>query len=917
MIQPALPPELAAAGDRALRQLSPDSLDAAQRESCIRVFALSDFAAGAATRQADWFVAALADHGFARPLGPADIETELARELEGADKMPALQQGLRRIRQRLQLWLVWRHLLGDAPLEETSAGCSLLADSLIDAAYRPIYRWACERRGTPLGIDSGAPQHLVVLALGKLGGGELNLSSDVDLVFAYPEVGNVQRPGDADDALSNQQFFIRLGQDLIQALDPVTVDGFVFRVDMRLRPHGGSGPLVIDFARMENYYANEGRDWERYALMKARPCAGDIEAGAELLDALRPFVYRRYLDFGAIDALRDMKQKLLAERHLVEDIKLGPGGIRDAEFAVQMMQMVWGGRVPALQRTGLIAVVKELVSADRLDADSADELVNAYRFLRDTEHSLQAENDRQTQRLPTSPESQLRLALSRGFADYESFSVALAAERARVTSVFEMLVGPEQPPEGSNPALWEAPDAEALAAIGFKEPAAAVEALEGLKAARDRNSVSATARGRLDRLMPELLDAAGRDGRADVALSRALPVIRAVLRRSAYLSLLAENPEALERFLDVISSSLWLAESLARYPAFLDALLDERGLTEVPDAAALRRLLGERLAGAADLEARLDVLREFKSHHVFDVALAETRGALPLMRVSDALTFLAEAILAAALDIAWNESLERFPEYADDRAFVILGYGKLGGIELGPGSDLDIVFIHDLSGEAGPFLNRFTRQLLSVLTAPTYHGSLYEIDTRLRPSGNAGSMVSSLDAFRDYQESRAWVWEHQALVRARPVAGDPALAARFEATRRHILEQPRDRTLLREQVLKMRQRIQDHQGDDEDLKRGSGGIVDIEFMVQYLVLAWAHQHPSLTEYTDNVRILDAVEALELLPAQMTGRLREAYIGLRAEGHRSALDLPDRERAAEVLAEYRNDVRTAWQRVFES
>ena len=760
------------------------------------------------------------------------------------------------------------------------------------------------------------PQRLVVLALGKLGAGELNLSSDVDLVFTYPEAG------ETSSGETNQQFFVRVGQQLIQALDAMTVDGFVFRVDMRLRPFGASGPLAVDFGNLEDYYATQGRDWERYALMKARPCAGDRESGAALLRALRPFVFRRYLDFGAIEALRDMKARLVAERHQSDDVKLGPGGIRDVEFCAQMQQMIWGGRERRLQSPRLLEVLPVLGELGLLEQAQVDGLLAGYRFLRDTEHSLQAEADRQTQQLPSTLEGRLRLATCRGFPDWHSFLGTLDGHRDLIRQVFASLLGAQPESEDEATALWRDPaDVERLERFGFVDTQAVSGLLLGLVSARDRPSVSANARTRLDRLMPLLLQSLQRvagDGRADLILQRVMPILRAVLRRSAYLSLLAENPNTLEHLLDLVGTSLWIAQQLAEHPVFFDALFDGRQLTVLPDREALAHGLAEELdAAGADEERALNVLREFKNHHVFSVALAEVRGTLPLMKVSDALSFLAEAVLDAALKMAWEGNLERFPEYAEHRPFIIVAYGKLGGIELGPGSDLDLVFVHDLPASAGPFLQRLVRRLLHVLTAPTYSGSLYEIDTRLRPSGGAGTMVSSIDAFAEYQEKRAWIWEQQALVRARPVVGDAHLASRFTALRRQILGRERDRDQLAAEILKMRERISEHLLEDEeaDLKRGAGGIVDIEFMVQYLVLAWAHEHPSLTEFTDNVRILEAVERLELLPAGAADRLRAAYLALRAEWHRSVLDIPDRERASQTLAQYRDEVRSVWALVF--
>ncbi len=906
-------------------QDNPPALSEAQSAALARVFALSEFALATARRQGPWLLESLQGGRLDQPFSHADLTTATAECLHDCADMTSLQKGLRVLRQRFQLWIVWRHCQGSATLEETTGGCSLLADVLIDAALSRLHEWLCAERGVPMGAESGAPQRLVVLALGKLGAAELNLSSDVDLMFCFPERGATSEPA-APDARRrggelNQQFFVRLGQQLIQALDPVTEDGFVFRVDMRLRPFGGSGPLALDFASVEDYYASQGRDWERYALMKARPCAGDIDAGHTLLADLSSFVFRRYLDFGAIEALREMKARLVAERQHPEDVKLGPGGIRDVEFSVQMQQMIWGGREAALRSPKLLTVLKRLEELEHLGSEQVAMLEAGYRFLRDTEHSIQAEADRQTQRLPDAELSRLRLAGCMGFTDFPSFLAQLDVHRQAIGAAFDDLLGAQEAVASLGTRIWaQVEDLEGLSEAGFRKPEVAAELLGQLIVARDRGSVSREAKSRLDNLMPTLLEDVLDQPDPDLALGRVVPILRTVLRRSAYLALLSENPHARVHFVELVGTSLWLAETLADHPAFFDALLDERLLTMVPDREELGAALATELAPAADdFERALEVLREFKSHHVFNVALAELRGTLPLMQVSDALTWLAEAMLEAALDLAWRENLARFPEHAEARPFLIVGYGKLGGIELGPGSDLDIVFIHDLPATASQFLHRLVRRLLHVLTAPTYNGTLYEIDTRLRPSGNSGTMVSSLASFFEYQEKQAWTWEHQALVRARPVAGDPALATQFEARRRQLLGQQRDRRELAEAVRTMRQRMRDQLGQDEeayDLKRGSGGIVDIEFMVQYLVLAHAHDHPALTEFTDNVRILDAVEAAELLPGHAANRLKEAYLSLRAEWHRSVLDIPDTERAAQTLARYRDDVSAIWESVFD-
>jgi glutamate-ammonia-ligase adenylyltransferase len=673
----------------------------------------------------------------------------------------------------------------------------------------------------------------------------------------------------------------------------------------------------MSFTAMEDYFLSQGRDWERYAFIKARACAGEVAAGAALLRELRPFVYRRYLDFGAIDALRDMKSRIQAERHDAANIKLGPGGIRDVEFTVQVQQLVWGGRQRELRQSALLAVLPELERLGHLAPEAVADLRAGYRFLRDTEHSLQAEADRQTQTLPDAPVSRLRLARSLGYPDYAAFEAELDAHRQRVANVFGSVVGATESRDSAGFAVWVEPEREdALAAFGFRDPEVARAVLVDLVAARDRSSVGAEGRQRLDRLMPGLLDELRELPLPDLALARVAPVLKAIMRRSAYLALLYENRGTLAHFLDVAAKSRWLAEELARRPAFFDALLDQRERT-LPSRAMLAAELRERVAAAAPdgAEPVLDALREFKEYHVFNVALAEVRGTLPLMNASDYLTFLAEAVLERALELAWQDNTVKFDTYPWPQPFIIVGYGKLGGIELGPGSDLDLVFIHDLPGQAAQFLHRLVRRLLHIITVPTYLGSLYEVDMRLRPSGNAGTMVSSLDSFRDYQLGEAWTWEHQALVRARGVVGDPALLERFEAVRREILCRPRDRDRLRDDVLKMRRRMAEQAPAEGDLKRSSGGMVDIEFMVQYLVLAHASEHPELAVWSDNVRILETAGRLGLVPAETADALRAAYLALRAEWHRAVLDLPDTERAAQVLHRHRDQVRETWRTLF--
>ncbi len=873
-----------------------------------RVLALSEFAQRVAVQQRDWFLGAIDAGRFDVPLEQARLQEELRAAVAAGTDTAQLKKTFRQLRNRCQLQVVWRHLTGAAAFEETTEALSFMADSFIAAALDAAQRREIDRAGEPCGAESGEPQRLAVFGLGKLGGRELNLSSDIDLIFAYPEEG--QTPS----GLNNQQFFTRVGQGLIDLLHPVTVDGFVFRVDMRLRPYGASGPLVMHFGAVQQYFETKGRSWERYALIKARTCAGDIARGEQLLDSLKPFVYRRYLDFGSLESMRDMKARLAAERHKPHDVKLGPGGIRYAEFTVQVQQLILGGRQASMQKRGFLETLAELEKAEHFDAQTAAELADAYRFLRDTEHCIQAEADRQTQVLPVTDFSRARLACAMGFDAYTGFLSTLAQHRDNVERIFDRVVGAEAPrTEGGLWAVRE--DRVLLGEAGFDDPGRVVELLSDLAGARDRTSVSQDGRERLDALMPEILQTACRQPHPTRVVERLVPILKALLRRSTYLALLRENPQALQIFVRLAGQSRWVAEQLASQPIFMEVLLDKHAWDLLSGRDSLVEELGGALAAAADEEERVDELRSFKEQRVFRVAVAETRGLLPIMHVSDYLSWLAEAVLEHAMRMAWDQCMADAPD-VERRPLIAVGYGKLGGLELGPDSDLDIVFVHDLPMSASQFLHRLVRKLMHLLTVRTYAGPLYEIDMRLRPSGNAGPLVSSLKAFLDYQNSRAWVWEHQALVRSRAVAGDPELMQAFEAARRDLLCQARPIEPLRAEVLKMRKRIEAHHGAGLDLKRGAGGIVDVEFMAQYLVLAHAHQHPNLATYSDNVRILEEAGNAGVLVHEEAERLVLAYLALRGEGHRRSLDLSESAQTDAALTVHREVVCETWERLFK-
>ncbi|PXX95155.1 bifunctional [glutamate--ammonia ligase]-adenylyl-L-tyrosine phosphorylase/[glutamate--ammonia-ligase] adenylyltransferase [Halomonas sp. LBP4] len=937
------------------------ALSASRRMQLARVLAISAFVAETLVRHPDWLLHLDASGELEVAPDAETLREWLGERLETAEDEPALQAALRRFRRARMLGIVWRDLTRPPGIDmwATAEAVSRLAETCLEGALGWLERYLEPRWGRPAPRRDGAEQRLVVLGMGKLGAGELNLSSDIDLIFAFPEKGETEG---GRKSLEHQEYFTKLGQKLITALDPVTADGFAFRVDMRLRPLGDGGPLVGSFSSLAGYYQDQGREWERYAMLKARPVAGDREAGAELLAGLRPFVYRRYLDFGAIESLRELKALINREvrrKGMQNDIKLGPGGIREVEFVVQAFQLIRGGRDTELQVTSLKLALERLPELGLLPQEVVEELLPDYAFLRDLEHILQALEDRQTQRLPDDGLDRERVALALDMADWPAVMARLDEVRARVRQHFDAVIADpegevEEPGDGGEVAvslegwraLWrgelEEDEVQALLGdAGFGDPLTAARRLHSLRHSRQVQTMQRIGYERLDALMPLLLDAVAASELPDTALERVLPLIEAVLRRTAYLALLRENPEALGHLMRLCGASPWIAEQLARYPILLDELLTPDTLYTPADKARLSDELRQTLGRLPedDEEAQLEALRVFKHAQVLHVAASDIVGTRHLMKVSDYLTYIAEVILEAVLAMAWKHLTRKhgFPQRSNgERAgvepeFLIVGYGKLGGIELGYGSDLDLVFVHDGAPQGSTdgerpldnavFFTRLGQRIIHLLTAVTPAGSLYEVDMRLRPSGNSGLLVSSLDAFADYQRDQAWTWEHQALVRARVVAGHERLAERFQAIRSEILGRPRDLETLRDEVVKMRHKMREHlasksEGEDFDLKHDPGGMVDIEFLCQYAVLSMAGDTPDLLAWSDNIRILETLEATGRLPGRDCQRLRDAYLAYRSAAHRASLTREaGRGRNADFHA-HRQAVIELWQRLLE-
>lgn len=877
-------------------------------------------------------------------------QQQLSSALKDVSTEEQLMQTLRCYRNREMLRIIWLDLNRLVSMQTTTADLSAMASECVHQALAWLTKELEKTLGTPYGAAYGEepePQKMVVLGMGKLGANELNLSSDIDLMFTYPHQGETRG---GRRSLTNQEFFTRLGQRLIKVLDSQTIDGFVFRIDMRLRPYGSSGALAMSFSAMEQYYQDQGRDWERYAMIKARVIAGDLSAGKELLQQLQPFVYRRYIDFGAISALRDMKRMIQREvnrKGMGNNIKLGPGGIREIEFIAQSFQLIHGGRDRSLQQRPLQKVLKLLKTGGYLPAVAVTELDNAYVFLRNLEHAIQAIADRQTQNLPADSITRSRIALSMKHQDWNDLLKTLENHKTNVAKQFDAVVadsGDNDQTEDENDhwhTLWQsqltgAEELQVLTEAGFSDPETSLQRLTSLRDGKSITRVRRQSRERLDRFIPILLNTISGSALPDVALVRLLPLVEAVLRRTAYLVLLMENSAALEHLIKLCIASPWIADQIAKNPVLLDEFLNLGDLYTPPKKDQLADELRQQLAHIPedDLESQMDVLRYFKISHVLRVAAAQVSGTLPLMKESDYLTWIAEVVLEQVVAIAWHSTTGRhgYPQNTEGQicnpGFIIIGYGKLGGIELGPGSDLDLVFVHDgainkeTDGarpiDSSTFYARLGQRIIHILHTHTTSGILYETDMRLRPSGSSGLLVSSFSAFEKYQQDDAWTWEHQALVRARVVAGDPALAGKFTEVRRKVLSRKRDPEKLRADVRDMREKMCGHLGRKSNgdglfnLKHDSGGIVDIEFLMQYAVLNYACDYDVLTRWTDNVRISEELEKIGLLGKEEVYWLMETYKTFRMSIHQKALQNEPPLVAESIVGKYREKVINAWQ-----
>lgn len=929
---------------------------AAVAESLPRVWACSEYVAVSCARDPAMLNRLIDDGRLLEQTPESWIAVDLEQQAPDrpANSEPQLMETLRRFRRQHMVRIAWRDIAGWADLDETLRDLSALADACIEFAYRRLYDLLAARYGTPRGEHSGDAQPLVILGMGKLGGRELNYSSDIDLVFLYPEDGQT----DGERPIDNAEFFLRLGQKLAQVLATQTADGFVYRVDLRLRPFGESGGVALSFGAFEHYLQQHGRDWERYAYVKARAVTGTAHFPALYDEMLRPFVYRRYLDFGVFESLREMKAMIAKEverRELRDNVKLGPGGIREIEFMVQAFQLIRGGSDRRLQSRELRTVLPLLAGQRLLRRETVDELDAAYRLLRIVENRLQEWNDEQTHKLPGDDVARMRLALSLRLNSWAEVVEQLDLHRERVSQYFSQTVfGP----------VAGAPDAQASAAelfeldsstderdralrrLGVTDTAALGEALEQLHSSAYYRRLDETGRRRLRDALPRILRSVSSTQAPHVAFARVARILEMIGGRTVYLALLNENTSALQRLVQLCAQSQFLADQVAAHPLLLDELIDERLLEEPPSRAQFAEDLATRRAATQgeDAERHVEMLRQFQRAAVFRVAVGDLMGRLPLMTVSDRLTDIAELIVNEALALAWAQITQRhgrpryggpdalteaLPEELHNASMIVIAYGKLGGLELGYSSDLDLVFLHNSAGEVqrtdgnqpienSVFFQRLAQRLVHLLTVHTSAGRLYEVDTRLRPGGNKGLLVQTVQSFREYEFQEAWTWEHQSLLRARAVAGEPALRAIFEEARVEVLRNAVRRGDLKQEVREMRAKMRDNLSKAKpgqfDVKQDAGGIADLEFLVQYWMLKWADRYPEIVTFSDNIRQLESLASGNLVPQSRVDFLVNTYRRYRERLHHLSLNGAKNIVDASEFVDERRGVMAVWEEV---
>ncbi len=848
------------------------------------------------------------------------VEMQNFLEQQKIDDESTLKRALRHLRQRVMARIIVRDSNGLADLHEVMRTTSCLAQCVICKALDYLHAGLAADVGQPMD-EKGRPQSLIVIGMGKLGGGELNVSSDIDLIFAYENIGKTQ----GEKSISNQEFFTRLAKKLIAAIDEITEDGFVFRVDMRLRPFGSEGALVSNLDALEDYYQHHGREWERYAWIKGL----EVTGGHVVSSLLKPFVFRKYLDFGALESMRDLKMQIQREvnrKGMQDNIKLGRGGIREIEFIAQVFQLIRGGQDVSLQIKPTLSVLALLKNKGLLPEKTVGELSASYVFLRNLEHRLMYVEDAQTQDLPKSDEARARIAKAMRFVSWDALLAQLNYHRQQVQQHFDSTFGDKAPSQDDlekEHAIWQGVISEeealvALGALGFTDAVEMMRRINTLRQGSRYCQLPEMSRQRFDALMPIAIFQAASMPNADVSLMRVMDFIESICRRASYLALLAEHRQAMHLLVSLCASSPWLTQYLTQHPILLDELLDTRTLYAAPDFNALRAELYARLRDVeGDIELQMNVFRHFKHAHILRFAAQDVSGDLSPEKLSDYLSALADLIVSVSLEVIWLHVKGR---HLERPKFAVIGYGKLGGKELGYASDLDIVFLYDDDSlQASEVYARFAQRINNWFNSITSAGLLYETDIELRPDGNSGLLVSSVSAFKEYQMQKAWVWEHQAITRARFIAGDARIAHSFDAIRIEVIKAQRDLAKLKKEVQSMRDKMRAAQpikANAFDIKHSMGGIIDVEFLVQYLVLANAQKHPQLTENMGNIGLLSLLSSLNIIPEALANAAILAYRDYRHIQHRlklqgaAHLSVDSHSVGAHPLA-----VQALWQKVF--
>ncbi len=854
-----------------------------------------------------------------------------------------LSAALRVVRQLVMERLMVLDCSQQADLRTVTRGVTELAELALDRACCQVRQELDARHGRPAGPE-GQEVPLWIIGMGKLGARELNVSSDIDLIYVYEHEGETLGLPDGRGKISNHEYFSKAVKAIYSLIGDTTEHGFVFRVDLALRPHGNSGPAAISLSSLEDYLQIHGREWERFAWLKSRVVAPLDAVRAPNVQALRnvvlPFVFRKYLDYSVFESLRSLHRQIrehamrrsAGHPERANDVKLSRGGIREIEFTVQLLQVVRGGQFPELRCRPTLEALQRLTRSSLMPAETAEQLAQAYVFLRNVEHRIQYLDDQQTHVLPTRDDDLEWIAHTMGFADTSGFLLQLDAHREFVAQEFDTLLGGSQSgqcPTGNcnGPRASSTPSAPDLETLIEDLPPLMAERLMGWRDNIKVRGLRDEARARLFRLVQRTAQRVGQeqDGLQATAAQRFIDWLEPLLRRESYLALLLERPAVHERLLDLLGAAKWPARYLQQHPGVIDELASDQLFGERFDAAAFEQEMALRLAalestGEDDDENLLNLLRRAQHAEIFRTLARDIEGAITVEQVADDLSALADSVLRVTAQWCWQRLKQR---HREDPQFGIIGYGKLGGKELGYGSDLDIVFIFDDEDDNAPEIyTAWVRKLINWLTVKTGEGDLYEIDTALRPNGNSGLLVTSFKSYADYQQQRgsntAWTWEHQAMTRARFVLGSDSLRQRFDAVREAVITAPRDAQALKQEIVSMRERVRSAhpvRGDWFDVKHSRGGMLDAEFVVQYLVLSQSAQHPELIANLGNIALLQRAEKAGLLPAGVGQAGASAYRELRRIQHTSRLDEGNGLVNEALITVHRDAVLALWHAVF--